>query len=177
MTAPPISDVLIEGNTITYGNLTADGTTILNYGYETLLSINFADALIVNNTFIGINSDPSNINNAMITLETCRCTIRNNLFLRGATIINSYITDLSESLSHIITDNYFDSNTVDNASNENLVVQITPSSTYERNKNQTAYAIVPVLVGEKTFNLFDPNLLNATTNGAFSTDDDLNQHT
>lgn len=126
------SDTIIEGNTFSVGYYT-DGSSVLSNTYTQLLNTS-SESIITGNTFGGVTGG-----NTMISISDCACTIMSNNFVRGSTAVSAYIT-ASGTKDQIITHNVFDKETVD-GSTETLVSGITTTSQYEKNKNQTKYAI------------------------------------
>lgn len=127
------TDTVIEGNNISVGYYT-DGSSVLSNSYDSLL-YNTCDAIITGNSFSGITSGSS----TMMSLSSCSCTINNNNFIRGSNTVTSYIS-CTGTQDQIITHNVFDKETT-NGTVETLVSGITTNSQYEKNKNQTKYAI------------------------------------
>ena len=162
----PINNVIIDGNTFDYGTYTPDGnpaSTPIVYSYFYCVATTL-DTIITNNYFSGIASPSSAGSPSIVNLGSGSNIIKNNIFNRGASTIYAYIVNNSLD-DQIITDNVFDGYTVD-GTDENLVKGIyfnsppqpyfTPTglsvgSTYNNNKNQTAYSILPVLAGDKQF--------------------------
>lgn len=127
----PLSSVIIDSNTIDYGFSTS-GTTFY-YSNDLALS---ADALVTNNSMSGLAAF-----NTLINIYAGSSVIRNNILNRGSNTILYYIASSSAN-DQIITDNIFDSSTVDGAANETLVTGLTAASAYRENRNQTAYMAV-----------------------------------
>jgi len=164
----PINNLIIDGNSFDYGKYTPDGnpaSTPTIYKYFNNIIVN-SDAIITNN-FISGMAPPGqfvagSLSSNLVIEANWSCVVKNNTFVRGDTTIYAYIVNNSLD-DQIITDNVFDGYTVD-GTDENLVKGIflnsppqpyfTPTglsvgSTYNNNKNQTGYSILPVLVGEK----------------------------
>lgn len=137
------SDILIDGNTISYGKSTPDGITDAYYSYQNAI-YTAADAIITENFISGIGSSGSNpmvyIDNG--TGGSGSCFISDNKFVRGVSTIEAYVV-VNSSADQTIINNFFDGYTVDGVSNENLVIGLTATSTYKENKNQTGYMAVP----------------------------------
>ena len=128
-----MANVIVEGNTVEAGG--AGGAFTYKY-----MMFNSADSKILNNHFSGIVSDAGAA--VMIWLANCTNNVRGNTFVRGSSSINTYIVSTGSN-DQIITDNIFD-NTTSDGSNTILASGLTANSLYEKNKNQTAYAMVPV---------------------------------
>ena len=127
----PSSFVVIDSNTIDYGISTSGAT----YYYSTGLELS-ADALVTNNSMGGLASF-----NTLINIYAGSSIIKNNKLNRGPNTILYYIAASSAS-DQIITNNVFDSATVDSEVNETLVTGLTTSSVYKENRNQTSYMAV-----------------------------------
>jgi hypothetical protein len=149
------SNILIQGNTIDFGT---DANALDGATYNNCIVLNLdpnatADlpaqnaepgyAQITDNFLSGI-VDTSPPIGAHIALVGGSTTITNNTFLGpggpDGISITAYITVNSPN-DQIITNNVFDSPTVDGpfGINEALVIGLTSTSTYHSNKNQTAY--------------------------------------
>lgn len=127
-----LSSVIIDSNTVDYG-ISGTGTT---YYYLNDLALS-ADAIVTNNFMSGLASF-----NTLVVIYSGSSILKNNVFIRGGNTILHYIVAASAN-DQIITDNVFDSPTVDGAANENLVTGLTTFSTYRENRNQTAYIAIP----------------------------------
>jgi hypothetical protein len=165
----PIYNIIIDGNSFDYGTYTPDGnpsSTPITYSYYNCVGTT-SDTIVTNNYFSGMAA-PGQIvlgsSSSHLVIGANSSIVKNNIFNRGSTSIYAYIVNNSTD-DQIITDNVFDGYTVD-GTDENLVKGIylnsppqpyynptglTVGSTYCNNKNQTGYAFVPVLVGEKQF--------------------------
>jgi len=133
--------VIIEGNTIDYG-AGVSGVSQFQYTYYSLLNTN-ADCQISQNTFTGI---ASNVSSGVMVQFTgnSSCTVKNNLFLRQNSLLQYYVNCNSGTNDHVITHNYFDNTTPDGTNVDNLVVNISSTSKYRENKNQSAYVSFPL---------------------------------
>lgn len=154
-----LSNCVIEGNSVDSGFYTADGTTVSSYTYNQLL-LTSADCKIKNNNFSAISASGT-----MLSLNNCSCDIQGNTFKRGSASITAYIASTG-SQDHMIVKNIFDSNTVDGSSID-LVTGLSTASIYQENKNQTAYAFLSALEGEKQWDTQTPNYINIS--GSFPT--------
>lgn len=142
-----ISNVLIEGNTVEAGNA-------FNYNYIIFTS---SDCRIMNNYFSGIKDDVGA--SVMLWLTNGTNNISGNTFVRGSSSINAYIVNIG-SYDQIITDNIFDSSTSDGSS-QVLASNLTATSLYDRNKNQTGYSIVPLGTNKPAIFHFNAPVANA----------------
>ena len=168
-----LSNVIIEDNVFDYGLFATDtslSTIPTTYGYASCIFTN-SDAKITGNYFgAAINGSTQ-----IITNGTASCIITNNTFVRGTTSIAAYINASASSGDQVITDNIFDSPTVDGF-NETLVqLQSThpggPFVIYERNKNQTAVKQI-----QKSPYLMDSNhtpTINAAERATYTNDGNL----
>jgi len=153
----PINNVVIDGNTFDYGTYTPDGnpaSSPIVYSYFYCVTTTL-DTTITNNYFSGIAKPSLAGVPSIIDIGSGSNIIKNNIFNRSASTIYAYIVCNSTN-DQIITDNIFDGYTVDGLTDENLIkgVNLTATglsvgSTYNNNKNQTGYSMIPVLVGEK----------------------------
>jgi hypothetical protein len=162
----PINNIIIDGNSFDYGTYTPDGnpaSTSITYSYFNCVGTT-SDTSITNNYFSGMAAPAqfgAGSSSANLVLSGGTSSIvKNNIFIRDTTTIYAYIVCNSTD-DQIITDNVFDGyhvdgTTLDNGTDENLVKGVNPTptglsvgSTYNNNKNQTAYSMLPILVGEK----------------------------
>jgi hypothetical protein len=136
--------VLISGNNFSKStSLNSDLSTYTEYYFAASPMITRVSANIVNNTIRGMNSG----SNPLADIGGTNHLISNNFFYRDGYTVFSYIVPTGNS---IIVDNFFDSTTIDGSS-EDLVYTITPTTlVYERNKNQTAYAVIPLYDSKMT---------------------------
>ena len=166
MTISPIfSDVLIEGNTIGVGAGTSSGTPVyFGYGASASLQDGYiiftnADCRIVNNYVSGAITDA---NTFMMGLRSCSCHVQGNTFVREAAAITAYIINAGPD-DHTIVDNIFDGYTVDGSTSQEvspLVVGLSANSRYTNNKNQMAWAIIPLGTNKTA--------INKASNGSFT---------
>jgi len=123
-----LANIVIKNNTIDQGKF-SDGISPVSYNYTYHMWV-FGSATIDGNAFVG----PS-ISSDMLNIDNCSCIITNNKFIRGSVSINSYIRNYGSN-EQSITNNIFDQPTTDGTT-ETLVLNLTDTSIYERNKNQT----------------------------------------
>jgi len=157
------SNILIEGNTFDLGNSGIDGA--IPYQYLILLNLDANGAsdpgdsggpgyAVVNSNYLnGVIADGYHI-----VVNSGSANITDNTFLgpgntNNSVPVSAYINcglnpyGLGSLMDHIITNNVFDSPTVDGVSgtNERLVIgpgvngALTPGTIYTNNKNQTGY--------------------------------------
>ena len=157
MTVYTNSNIIIKGNTFDLGNSSPTGGIY----YDSLILLNLdangaADpsdgngpgyAVVTENYLNGVAVDGYHI-----IVNSGSTNINNNTFVGPGLNINNvavaaYINVVGSQMDHIITNNFFDSPTVDGPSgvNERLVIgpgtngALTPGTIYTNNKNQTAY--------------------------------------
>lgn len=157
MSLPAQFPVIIEGN-VTSAKNNSFSDTIVDWEWNALLITN-ADCMIYNNFFSGIRGEPGNP--IMMTIDGYHggCKIVGNTFQRADQEIAAYIHNHNgNTFSHIITDNIFDGYECASG-DEDLVKGLygstgsTPINTgtiYERNKNQSNYAVVSITPGLMT---------------------------
>jgi hypothetical protein len=130
-----LASITIRNNIIDQGRF-SDGTNPITYNYDNHAWIH-GSSLIEGNTFVGPKASSD-----MLNLDTCSCLVKNNKFIRGSTAIGSYIRNYG-SVEQTITDNIFDSPTIDGTV-QTLALNLVDTSIYERNRNQTKnIAILP----------------------------------
>lgn len=162
------SNVFIDGNSFDDGYATSDGTSSTLYAYDNMV-LTSADANISNNFFHGINTNTST--NTMISITGASCSIIGNTFVRASSGIKAYIFDTTSTIDQVITNNIFDSNTV-NGSDDDVVKGLTIGSLYTNNKNQTGYVLVPILDGEKSWDAASFSFINSSSGSSISTSTD-----
>lgn len=135
-----VTNIIVEDNTFDYGVFTPNGlpSSSTTYGYFTAIATT-TNTIISNNY---ISGTPQTTNGGRIAIFAGSATITGNTFIRENITIPAYITS-SSSDDQIITNNIFDSPTVDGTS-EVLVTGLSSSSTYHSNKNQTGSVSVPM---------------------------------
>lgn len=131
-----LSSTIIEGNTVSKGYYT-DGGSLLFSEYDRNLYTSL-DCIIEKNSFSGQVSDASK---NMVVLSNCTCIVQNNTFIRKSNIISSYINNIGTN-DHTIVNNIFDSPNIGDGYTESLVTNLTNTSIYEKNINQTDYAAI-----------------------------------
>lgn len=147
-----LANIIVRDNTIDQGRF-SDGVTPVTYNYTHNAWI-FGTALIDGNTFTGPAASAD-----MLNLDNCSCIVKSNKFIRGSTNINSYIRNYGTNEQHIV-DNIFDSAST-NGTIETLVLGLTDTSIYERNKNQTKYVAILPSAGEYKSHLQKPDWTSA----------------
>lgn len=128
-----LANIVVRNNTIDQGRFSTGASPVTyNYAYHSWI---YGSSLIEGNTFLApiASSD-------MLNIDNCSCTISKNKFVRAAIHINSYIRNYGSN-DQAITGNVFDASTVNDATNEELVVGLSNTSLYEGNKNQIAYKV------------------------------------
>jgi hypothetical protein len=146
---------VIDGNVITYGNqgINVNGPNALGsypnqyYGYPEEGIYGNVNGVITNNIITGFGTDG-------IYLANANAVVTGNKIYRGNHNISSYINANGTGI-HSVTDNFFDSSTVD-GSNQAVIINMSNAGTYIRNKNQIAYA--PLVLNDNTFGIA-PNFL------------------
>lgn len=130
-----VANIVIRDNKFDQGRV-SDTATVTTYKY-TYHAWLYGSANVQGNTFLAPSTSSDILN-----IDSCSCFITNNKFIRDAVSINSYIR-VYGSNEQTVVNNIFDSPTV-NGSSETLVLNISSTSVYERNKNQTKnIAILP----------------------------------
>lgn len=128
------TNIKISNNRVSF--VSAIDTNALYYYYSSdgyVRSQTGSTVDVENNIFNGASTGTTNI----LIIDTSFCNVRNNKFFRGNASITSYI---SSNVAAVVTDNFFDSPTVDGTSES--LVSLPSGSIYERNYNQTSY--VPI---------------------------------
>jgi hypothetical protein len=141
-----MANVIIEGNTIkadTYGT---------TYSYDSCMRVG-SPAYIINNNISGIASTATA---KMITLIG-KCTIKGNILTRGTSSILSYIWDIVGN-PNTITQNTFDSTTVDGTSSKQ--VNLYGNSIYEKNVNQVSFTVIALEEAVRNVQNINTNYIN-----------------
>lgn len=137
---------VITNNVITTGQYVDVSNNLITYDYDNAL-YSMCDSVIDGNIFDGLNASGD-----MIKISSVGSVITNNKFVRNSTSINSYVNlSIITSGNHTITDNAFDSDTVDGSSTV-LVANQSYFTIFTRNKNQTEYTILSLDSNFSTIN-------------------------
>lgn len=109
-------------------------------------------SIVSGNEIIGFTAYGIFINHSGTTEGELSVEITGNKLFRDTQTITAYIGGpLANTLVVRIVDNYFDSHTIDGASNTALVANAGDDWVIERNRNQTVTdTILPAIIGEKT---------------------------
>lgn len=133
-----ITNVKVRGNTISGGT---------GFYYDKHMSINNS-ALVSENTLI----NPTNAATMLEIITQGSCQVVKNKFIRGSSILGNYIT-VSSTNDQTITDNFFDSSTVDGVTNEALISDANMVVAADRNKNYILTKnFMPLALGTKMSN-------------------------
>ncbi len=136
------SNIKITNNSIKVGRGTP---TTYSYSNSIFLNGNSTSTFnITGNDFSGTEASGN-----MMRITNSSANISNNQFRRGTTSLNSYIS-CTGTFDQNIVDNFFDGYTV-NGSVEDLVIGLTSTSVYTRNKNQIEY--IPIYLTDKYIQL------------------------
>jgi hypothetical protein len=146
------SSCVIRGNTTGTGYWLQTTLTTLTYKYVTGYVYSKSSSIIDGNTLKGIVTDGTAGN--LILVSGLHSTIVNNKIFRKGSDIDSYVAFLDlntpawngSTSTGTITNNFFDSPFIDASLNEGVISL--PSTVinrwiFEKNKNQTGYAVVP----------------------------------
>lgn len=136
--AERLGQIIISNNITDFGTTVAnDGTTKTIGYYTSYINSAISENIISNNIFKGVGSS----NSHLIQIDGYSEITGNSLHRGSFNLSGGYI--LIAGGDHIITDNFFDSPTV-NGTSEELLVYAGGTAVYERNKNQTSYASIDI---------------------------------
>ena len=176
MTISTNSNILIEGNTFDLGNSSPSGA--IYYDNLILLNLDANGALFGAPGYAVINNNYLNgvvLDGYHIMVNSGSANITNNTFLGPGSQLSpvpvaAYINVSGSLMDHIITNNVFDSPTVDGigGTNEKLVIgpgnkgALTPNTLYINNKNQTSYLPISKVPNLVDFTHFDGDVAYAS---------------
>lgn len=143
---------VIRGNTTGTGYWLQTTLTTLSYKYTTGFIYSKSSCIIDGNTLKGINTSGTAGN--LILVSGLHSIITHNKIFRKTADVSSYVAfaDLNtpawngSTSTGIITDNFFDSPFINASLSESVIglpSTVTNRWVFERNKNQTGYAIIP----------------------------------
>lgn len=148
-----IANIVIRDNKFDQGRV-SDTVSITTHKY-TYHAWVYGSANIQGNIFLAPTASSD-----MLNIDNCTCLITNNKFIRDSVTVNSYIR-IYGSNEQTVINNIFDQSTIDGSS-ETLVLNISNTSVYERNKNQTKnIAILPNSGEYRSWT--NPNLYTSTS--------------
>lgn len=120
-----IPQAIIRGNTIMQGSALNNFNFLVTYDYDNCINVG-TSAIIDANIFNNLQVTGNRFSGNMIYILLGggfipNITITNNQFYRNSVVITSYI-NFVHTVDGVVSNNFFDSTTVDNASNTTLIV-------------------------------------------------------